>query len=175
MPQGRGAAQRWFLGPSIIAACIRVAFVVIGCTCGLLIAYLGVAPYSLSNSGSGVQAVIDSCFAVAFIGIGYASGVSKRRRRRLEGPRPDPGRVIYDKWLALAVGKPWFVLWTLACIRAICHFYAYSIAGLAAGVFYAALALTVIWLFIIGPIRRPMNWLVVSGRLGFTDGRSWLK
>jgi hypothetical protein len=173
--RSHGAAQRWLFGPSLVAAWIRGAFIVFGCSCGLVIAYVGVAPFSPSNGGSGIQAVIDSCFAVAFIGLGYASGVSKRRRRRLERPRPDPGRIVYDKWLVLAVGKPWIALFTLACIRAICHFYAHSVAGPAAVVFYAASALTVIWLFIVGPIFRPMNWVVVSGRLGFTDGRSWLK
>ena len=156
------------------AAATRVVFFAVTGAAAIVVFNAGMIPVRSAVHGSGVQAVIDSTLLALMIGLGFADGVLKRRKGRTHREVSVPGgRLIYDKWFFLAGVKPWAVLLVIANGRALCHFYAPGAAGSAEVLVYAAGAATVVWLFVVGPVRRPMSSVMVLADPTFLDGRSW--
>jgi len=126
------------------------------------------------SHGDGPGAIANEVFVAAILGLAVSAFFGLRRRGRSQREFSLlRGRPVYDKWFAAAAMKPWLALLVLASTRALCHFYARGADTSVEVLVFVVSGATIVWLFVIGPIWRPMNALVcVGGRPGYFEGRS---
>jgi hypothetical protein len=166
---------RWLYRATVPAAVTRIVAMTALMSGVILLLNAGIVPVLFATSGSGAQSIVNAVLVGLWFGVPGVWGLfnlATGRGRRRAFPEVH-GHLVYDKSFFAAAPKPWFCLCALATVRGRCHFYAHGADMPVETVVYIVSAATAVWLFVIGPVWRPLNVLCFIPRREFFEGKAW--